>query len=99
MRQRSRLPKSRAIASASAPLARRAAAEAVEIDLVQDHRIRGDQLLALEAVDDEVRRLGKIEIGELGADRIEPLHRADVVVLVMADEDLLGNALDRLRIE
>ena len=66
---------------------------------MQDHGVRGNQLFALQAVDDEVRRLGKVQIGELGADHIEPLDRADVVVLVMADQDLLGNSLDGFGIE
>jgi hypothetical protein len=68
-------------------------------NLVQDHRVRGNQLFTLEAVDHEVRRLGEIEVSELGPDRIEPLHCADIVVLVVAHQDLLGNPFDALRIE
>src|SRR4051812_2371838 len=52
-RQRSRLPKSRSRASRRAGLAR--FAEVPEEQLVQDHRVRGDELLALEAVEDEGR--------------------------------------------
>jgi hypothetical protein len=38
---------------------------------MQDHRIRSDQLFALQAVDHEVRRFGEIELGQLRADRVE----------------------------
>jgi hypothetical protein len=76
-----------------------ATTEPVEIYFVQDHRIRSDQLLALQAVDHEVRRLGEVELGELCADRVQPFHGTHVVVLVMADEHLLGDAVDGFRIE
>jgi hypothetical protein len=33
-------------------------------------------------------RLREIELRELGGDGVEPLHRAAVVVLVVADQDL-----------
>src|SRR5262249_45933462 len=59
-------------------------AQTVKVYLMQDHRVRRNQLLTLEAIDDEVRRLGKIELSELGLNRIEPLHCTDIVVLVTA---------------
>jgi hypothetical protein len=57
-RQRAPLPK----LAANAELHRRChrlafAAEAVEVQLVQEHRIGGDQLLAFEAVQRESRRV------------------------------------------
>jgi hypothetical protein len=66
---------------------------------VQDHRIRSDQLFTLQAVDHEVRRFGEIELGELRADRVEAFYCADVIVFIMAHENFLRDALDRLRIE
>ena len=65
---------------------------------MQDHRVGGDQLLALEAIDEEVGRGVEVEPGKLLGDEIEPLHRAAVVVLVVADDQLLRHALDVLRI-
>jgi hypothetical protein len=66
---------------------------------VQDHRIHGDELLALQAVDDEIRRLREVELGELRGDGVEPLHRAPVIVLVVARQQLLGKAVDVLGVE
>jgi len=97
--QRSTLPKSFLSASASAPLGIALAAETVEVELVDDHRIRGDQFLALETVQDEDRRRRDVEAGQLGRDGVQPLHRAAVVVFIMADEQLLGDAFDLRRIE
>src|SRR5713101_620306 len=78
---------------------RSTAAEAVEIGLVQNHRVHRDQLFALQSVDDEPRRLGKIQFGELCGNRGQALDRADVVVFVVADKDLFGDSLYRFRIE
>ena len=80
-------------------LARRALiAEPIEEQLVQDHRIGGDQLLALQSIDEEARRAVEVEVCELLGDEVEALHRPAVVVLVVADDQLLGHALDVLRI-
>src|SRR3954447_19527496 len=96
-RQRSRLPKSREILpQGRAGLAR--FAEVPEEQLVQDHRVRGDELLALEAVEDEGRRGGEVEPGEPLLEQVQPLHGAAVVVLVVADDQPLGHALDVLRV-
>src|SRR6266436_1238241 len=73
--------------------------EPVEIYFVQDHRVRSDQLFTLQAVDHEIRRFGEIELGQLRADRVEALYGANVVVFIMAHEDLFRNALDRLWVE
>ena len=51
-------------------------AKAIEEQLVQDHRVHGDKLLALEAVDQKTGGLGVVELGELLIDEIEALHRA-----------------------
>ena len=75
------------------------AAHAVEIDFVKDHRVGRDQFLAFQTVDEEVRRFGEVQLCELGADRVQPFDRADIVVLVVADENLLGNPLDGLGVE
>src|SRR4051795_668008 len=45
-------------------------AEVPEEQLVQDHRVRRDELLALEAVEDEGRRGGEVEPGELLLDQV-----------------------------
>jgi hypothetical protein len=76
-----------------------ATTEPVEIYLMQDHRVRSDQLFTLQAVDHEVRRFGEIELGQLRADRVEALHGANVVIFIMAHENLFRDALDRLRVE
>src|SRR6185437_5106010 len=68
-----------------------------EEQLVQDHRIGGDELLALEAVDGENRCRRKIERGELLRDGVQALHRAAVIVLVVADDELLRHSLDASR--
>ena len=44
-----------------------------EEQYVQDHRVARNQLLTLEAVDEEARRLGEIELDELRLDRIEAI--------------------------
>src|SRR3954449_9413426 len=95
-RQRSTLPKSRARASRRAGLAR--LAEILKEQLVQDHRVRGDELFPLEAVEDEGRRGGEVEAGEPLLDQGQPLHGPAVVVLVVADDQPLGHALDVLRV-
>src|SRR5258706_7625660 len=56
--------------------------QAFEVYLVEDHRIGGDELLALESVDDEHGRASEIELRKLRADDIEPLDGPAVVALV-----------------
>lgn len=70
---RSMLPESRTSASASAPFS--CAAKTVEVDLVQDHGVGRDQFFTVQAVDDDVGRLGEIQLVHLRADRVETLHR------------------------
>ena len=75
-------------------LGRALLAERGEKEFVQDHRIARDQLLALETVDHEAGRCCEIELGELCGDCIETVDRAAVIVLVMADDELLRHSLD-----
>jgi hypothetical protein len=58
----------------------------------------GNQLLALEAVDQEVGRCLEVETRKLLGDHIETFDGTAVVVLVVADDQLLGHALDVLRV-
>src|SRR5262249_55481205 len=69
-----------------------------EKQLMQDHRVARDQLLAFETVDHETGRFREIEFGQLRHDRIEPVDRATVIVFVMTDEQLLRHSLDPRRI-
>src|SRR5262245_38039783 len=71
-----------------------ALAEAVEVQLVQNHRVRCDQLLSLEAVDGEHGRRGHVERAELGDDRVEAPDRPAVVVLVVADDQSFREAIE-----
>jgi hypothetical protein len=61
---------------------------------VQDHRIHRDQLLTLQAIDEEARRLGEIELDELRLDRIEAIDCAAIVIFVVTDEQLLRHSFD-----
>src|SRR5205823_7640894 len=54
----------------------------VKEQLMQNHGIHGDELLALEAVDEEAGGIGVIELGELLIDEVEPFHRSPIIVLV-----------------
>src|ERR1700730_16275590 len=96
-RQAMTLPKSRSSAWASPagglgkPGGRMvaAAAERIEIDLVQDHGARRNQLLALEAVDLEHGRACPVEGRKARANGVQPPQRAAVVVFVMAHQQPL----------
>jgi hypothetical protein len=69
-----------------------------EEQLMQDHRVARDQLLAFETVDRETGRFCEIELGELRRDRVEAIDGATAIIFVMADEQLLGHPLDPRRI-
>src|SRR5262249_47335797 len=73
-------------------------AEAVEVQLVQDHRIGGDELFALETVDHKDGRGGEVERGHLRGDRGQAFDGAAVVVLPVARDQLLREAPELLRI-
>jgi hypothetical protein len=60
---------------------------------VQDHGIGGNQLLALQPVEQEARRFGEIESRELLLNKVQPLYRPAIVVIVVADDQLLRHAL------
>jgi hypothetical protein len=60
------------------------AAQAGEVELVQERRVQRDELLALQAVQYVGRRRGEVERLELLADRVEAPERPAVVVLVVA---------------
>src|SRR5262249_19631208 len=63
-----------------------------------DHGVHCDELLALEPVDQEVGRTCVIEFGKLVLDAVETLHRAAIVVLVVADDEPFRHSLDPRRI-
>jgi hypothetical protein len=73
-------------------------AEAVEEQLVQDHRVHRDELLAFEPVDEKPGGLGVIELGELFVDQVEAFHRSAVIILVVTDDQTLGHAFDHGRV-
>src|SRR6266540_3464844 len=96
-RQRSNDPKSRQrVAQRRTRFA--LVAEAVEEQLVQDHRVHRDELLAFESVDEKAGGLRVIELGELLVDQIEAFHRPAVIILVVADDQPLGHAFDLGRV-
>ncbi len=64
-------------------------AERLEIDLVQDHGARGNQLFALQAVDLEDRGARPVKSRKTRPDGVQAPHRAAVVVYVMADDQFL----------
>src|SRR6266571_146359 len=73
-------------------------AEAVEEQLVQDHRVHRDELLAFESINEKAGGLRVIELGELLVDQIEAFHRPAVIILVVADDQPLGHAFDLGRV-
>jgi len=75
------------------------AAEAVEIDLMQDHRVGGDQLLPLQPVDLEHRRRRPIKALKPSLDRVQAADGTAVVVLVMAGQQAFGEAVETGRLE
>jgi hypothetical protein len=74
------------------------AAQRGEKELAQDHRVRRDQLFALQAIDDKDRRGSEVEFCELRRDGVQPPDRAAIIVLVMAEDQLFGHPLDPRRI-
>src|SRR5215510_12218381 len=73
-------------------------AEAVEVQLVQDHRIGGDQLLPLQAVDREYGRLDEVELRELCRDSVQPPYGSALIVLPVAEDQLLRESLQSRRV-
>src|SRR5207247_263595 len=72
--------------------------EPVEEQLMQDRRVHRDELLALETVDEKAGGLRVIEFGELFLYQVETLDRPAVIIVVMADNQPLGHALDLGRV-
>jgi len=68
--------------------------KAIEKQLVQDHQVGGNELLALEAVNREVWRRIEVEACQPLSNQVEALHSAAIIVLVVADDELLGHTLD-----
>jgi hypothetical protein len=85
--QRPWLPKSRSIARPSA--AEGWAFWPKLSKYVKDHGVPGEQLLALQAVDPVAGRRRRIEGRELGGNLVQPVHRPDIVIVVVADEQFL----------
>src|SRR5204862_8183172 len=49
---------------------------------------------ALDAVDEKACGFRVIELGELFLDQVEAFDRSDVIILIVADDQPLGHALD-----
>src|SRR5882762_2666360 len=79
-------------------LGHRAFPEVGEIKLVQDHRIRRDELLPLQAIDHKYGCARKVERVELSGNRAEPFHRSTVIVFVMTEDQLLGEPAQAFRV-
>src|SRR5262249_17949366 len=73
-------------------------AEAVKEQLVQDHRVHRDKLLALEPVNEKAGGLRIIELGKLLVDLVEAFHRPAVIILVVTDDQPLRHAFDLGRV-
>jgi len=65
---------------------------------MQNHRVHRDELLTLEAIDEKAGGLRVIKFGELFLDQVEALDRTGVIILVVADDQPLGHALDPGRV-
>jgi len=74
-------------------------AQLVEIQLMQDHGICGDQFLTFQPIDRKHWRLGEVEFRELCCQCVEPPHSTRVIVLVMADQEFFRKTFDVLRVE
>jgi hypothetical protein len=75
------------------------AAKCVEVDLVQDDRARGDQFLALHAVDFEHRRRGPFDCRQPRLYRVQPTRRTAVVVFVVTDQQFVRQTIQPVRLE
>ena len=73
------------------------AAETGEIELVQDHGVERDQLLAPRPIQRKAWQLGEIGGLELRRDRVQASQRASIVVLVVALDQLGREALEQPR--
>ena len=75
-----------------------AVTEPIEVQLMQDHRVRCDQFFALQSIDHEHGCCREIHARELRRDGVEPLHGTAIVVLPVTDDQLLRETLELLGI-
>ena len=73
--------------------------QACEVQLVQQHRIGGDQFFAFQAIQLEAGRIGKLRLFQRGADGVEPLDRAAVVVVEVTAQQPLRQAVQGCRVK
>src|ERR1700741_5023797 len=64
-------------------------AQPIEKQLVQNHGVHRDKLLALETIDEKAWCAVVIQFGKLFPNQVEALHCSAVIVLVMADNQTL----------
>src|SRR6266581_4184679 len=76
----------------------RASPKVGKVKLVQDHRVRRDELLPLQAIDNKHGGARKIDLLELSGNRAEPFHRSAIIVVVMTEDQLLGEPAQAFRI-
>ncbi len=74
-------------------------AEPVEVNLVQDRRVGGDQFLPLQSVDVEDRCRAPIERVKPALDRVQATNRAAIIVLVVARQQPFGETVEAGRLE
>jgi hypothetical protein len=65
---------------------------------VQDHGVHRDELFALEAIDHKYGSARVIKLGEFLVDEVQAFHSPAVIVLVVADDQSFGHALDAGRV-
>src|SRR5215831_18229028 len=64
-------------------------AESIEKQLVQNHRVHRNELLALETVDHEAWRAVEIQFGKFFLNQVQAFYGTAVIVLVVADNQTL----------
>ncbi len=74
-------------------------AQSVEVDFMEDDGARRNELLALEAVHVEDRRRRPVKVLQPLVDGVQATESAAVVVLVVAREEPLREALEPRRLE
>ena len=74
-------------------------AETVEVDLMQDRRVRRDQFLALQAIDVEDWSRDPVEFIEAMFDCVQTANGTAVIILVVARQQLLGKTIEMRRLE
>src|SRR5262249_22940079 len=64
-------------------------AKPIEKQLVQNHGIHGDELFALETIDEKPWRAVVVQFGKVFLNQVQALHCSAVIVLVVADNQTL----------